>query len=249
MNLGNEGFESADFRDTGSAGRNMTDLDTGIRVFLSLENRLLREAMARSLRKCDDILVVGSSKKEDCTAQIIAEAGCHVLVLDFLDPDWLGRTLGPDHGATSLPRCLLIGMSGEFEEFLAAIQAGVTGYLLKDASSSEVLAAVRSTSHGGAVCPPELCGFLFQYVSERANPGRAPAVVARPSLTLRQQRLTTLVAKGLTNKEIASRLNLSEYTVRNHIYRIMKRVAARSRRQAVETILSQGYSLTLDRFG
>lgn len=224
-------------------------IDTGIRVFLALENRLLREAMARTLRKCDDILVLGSGTKEDCTAQIIADAGYQVLVLDFLDPDWLSRTLSARHGATPPPKSLLIGMSGEFNEFLAAIHAGVTGYLLKDASSSEVLAAVRSTASGGAVCSPALCGPLFQYVSEVAKSDRTSAVRARPSLTLRQQRLTTLVAKGLTNKEIASRLNLSEYTVRNHIYRIMKRVAARSRSQAVEAILSQGYSLTFDRFG
>ena len=63
-------------------------------------------------------------------------------------------------------------------------------------------------------------------------------------LTLRQQQLTALVAKGLTNKEIAARLNLSEYTVRNHIYRIMKQVDARSRSRAVQMILSSGYSFS-----
>ena len=73
--------------------------------------------------------------------------------------------------------------------------------------------------------------------------GPARPTVKRPDLTLRQQQLVGLVAKGLTNKEIASRLNISEYTVKNHVRRIMKRVDAVSRSQAVEAIRSHGYSL------
>jgi len=65
----------------------------------------------------------------------------------------------------------------------------------------------------------------------------------RPDLTLRQQQLMTLVAKGLTNKGIASRLNLSEFTVRKHIHRILKQVDAGSRSEAVETIRGHGYAI------
>ena len=66
----------------------------------------------------------------------------------------------------------------------------------------------------------------------------------KPDLTLRQQQLVTLVAKGLTNKEIASRLNLSEFTVRNHIHNILKQVDASSRSEAVENIRAYGYSIS-----
>jgi DNA-binding NarL/FixJ family response regulator len=66
----------------------------------------------------------------------------------------------------------------------------------------------------------------------------------KPDLTLRQQQLVTLVAKGLTNKEIASHLNLSEFTVRNHIHRILKQVDAGSRSEAVETIRAFGYPIS-----
>ena len=69
-------------------------------------------------------------------------------------------------------------------------------------------------------------------------------VAGRPLLTLRQQRLRALIAKGWTNKKIASHLNLSENTVRNHVHRIMKEVDATSRSQAVERCLSHGYALT-----
>lgn len=229
-----------------SANKVEATSDSPLRIFLLLENRLLREAMARILRKCDDFLVVGSDKKHSCSPQRLSESRCDVVVLDFLDLNWLRLARSANIADQFLPRFLLLGMSGEFEEFLAAVQAGVTSYLLKDASTAEILAAVRSTARGAAICPPVLCGCLFELVSKITNCRSAQTVVARPVLTVRQQRLTALVAKGLTNKEIASRLSLSQYTVRNHIHRIMKQVDAKSRSQAVETILSHGYTLIQD---
>jgi DNA-binding NarL/FixJ family response regulator len=118
----------------------------------------------------------------------------------------------------------------------------VTGFLLKEASVSEVLAAVRSTFGGAAVCPAELCGHLFQHIRQSAKRRPARKMIKRPDLTFRQQQLVSLVAKGLTNKEIASRLNISEHTVKNHLRRIMN-VDAENRSQAVEAIRSHGYSL------
>jgi two-component system, NarL family, nitrate/nitrite response regulator NarL len=127
-------------------------------------------------------------------------------------------------------------MSGEFEQFLAAVHAGVTGYLLREASTEEVLMAVRLIARGSAICSPALCGCLFQYVSSISKAHSVQSAVERSRLTLRQQYLTTLVAKGWTNKEIAAHLNLSEFTVRNHVHRILKQVGATNRSQAVEKI-------------
>ena len=130
------------------------------------------------------------------------------------------------------------------EQFLDAVRSGVAGYLLPDASASDVVAAVRAVSRGEAVCPPQLCSTLFRFVAQTAKELTLQNSTAKPDLTLRQQQLVTLVAKGLTNKEIASHLNLSEFTVRNHIHRILKQVDAGSRSEAVETIRAYGYSIT-----
>jgi DNA-binding NarL/FixJ family response regulator len=217
--------------------------ESPIRVFLLIENRLLREALDRLFRKRADLLVVGLGGQDECSPNSLLETQCDVLALDFFDARWLPVNLRLKTGKFPVLKSLLIGMSGDFEQFLAAVRGGATGYLLKEASTSEVVAAVRSTFKGEAVCPPKLCGSLFQCVSQMAKDGFTPSLAERPELTLRQQQLAALVAKGMTNKEIASRLNLSEYTVRNHIHRILKQVDAGSRRQAVETILSHGYSL------
>jgi DNA-binding NarL/FixJ family response regulator len=130
------------------------------------------------------------------------------------------------------------------DQFLDAVRSGVAGYLLPDASASDVVAAVRAVSRGEAVCPPQLCSALFRFVARTAKELTLQNATAKPDLTLRQQQLVTLVAKGLTNKEIASHLNLSEFTVRNHIHRILKQVDAGSRSEAVETIRAYGYSIT-----
>jgi DNA-binding NarL/FixJ family response regulator len=214
-----------------------------IRVFLLIGNRLLRNFLERFFRKRPDILVVGCNGETDCSAQVLLESECDVLVLDFLDAKWLPVNLRTRAGKLSAMKSLLICMNADAEQFLAAVCAGATGYLLKEASAAEVATAVRAMARGETVCPAMLCALLFQYVSRMAASGVFSSPAGRPDLTLRQQQLVGLVAKGLTNKEIAGQLNLSEYTVRNHIHRIMKQVDAGSRSQAVDTILSHGYTL------
>ncbi len=131
------------------------------------------------------------------------------------------------------------------EQFFTAVRSGISAYLLKDASADDVVAAARAVTRGEAVCPPRLCLALFQCMARIAletpvqNEERPRAV-----LTIRQQQLITLVAKGLTNKEIASELNLSEYTIRNHIHRIMKQVEVGSRGEAVQALRAHGYSIS-----
>src|SRR5207253_9896292 len=113
-----------------------------------------------------------------------------------------------------------------------------------DASAGDVIAAVRAISRGEAVCPPKLCMHLIKWMSGKTRDDVVPRVEVKPNLTLRQRQLVTLVAQGLTNKEIASQLNLSEFTVKNHIHRILKQVDAVSRSEAVETIRAYGYSIS-----
>ena len=131
-------------------------------------------------------------------------------------------------------------MDAGAEQFLVAVRSVVMGYLLKEASASDVVGAVRAVFRGEAVCPPQLCSSLFRFVARTSREMPIQGSAPRPDLTLRQQQLVTLVAKGLTNKEIASHLNLSEFTVRNHIHRILKQVDAGSRSEAVETIRAYG---------
>jgi len=212
-----------------------------IRVFLLIENRLLREALTRLLRKRSEIQIVGQGNRQTVTPHHVVESICTLLALDFADPNWLPVRFFSNHpcSAAGRFRALLVGMEDDHKQFLRAIRAGASGYMLKDASASEVVAAVRSAIRGDAVCPPRLCASLFQWVSQLPETSPTEPANAQANLTLRQRQLVNLVAKGLTNKEIAAHLNLSEFTVRNHIHRILKQTDVRTRREAVEALLAR----------
>jgi DNA-binding NarL/FixJ family response regulator len=215
-----------------------------IRAFLMIENRLLREALVRLFRKRPDLMVVGQTSPADETPLGILETECNVLVGDSLLPSRLPADFFAKSKMPARVKIVLVGMEPDEEQFMAAVRYGVTGYLLQDASASDVVAAVRAVFRGEAVCPPRLCSALFRFVAQMAPEMPIQSATSKPDLTLRQQQLVTLVAKGLTNKEIASHLNLSEFTVRNHIHRILKQVDAGSRSEAVETIRAYGYSIS-----
>jgi DNA-binding NarL/FixJ family response regulator len=216
---------------------------SAIRVFLLIENRLLREALVRLFRKRSDLLVVGQGGQADVTTRDVLDSKCDVLIIAAFHTNWLPADLALDSGEQIGFKTVLIGMEADEEQFLIAVRSGVTGYLLKDASASDVVAAVRKVSRGEAVCPPHLCSNLFRFVAQMAKEIPVQSPTSRPDLTLRQQQLVGLVAKGLTNKEIAAQLNLSEFTVRNHIHRILKQVDAETRSEAVETIRAYGYAI------
>jgi len=214
-------------------------------VSLVVENRLVRETLVRLLRKRSDLRVVG----QGYSAEIIEalDSQCDIVVLDDLQMVSLfgPRLFGRQQAAGPLG-VVLIGMEEDEEQFLKAVRAGVSGYLLNDASASDVVAAVRAVARGEAVCPPRLCLALFRSAARTAR--ETPTRVkqrARQGLTIHQQQLISLVAKGLTNKEIASRMNLSEFTVKNHIHRIMKQVEAESRHGAVEAARASGYAVVV----
>jgi two-component system nitrate/nitrite response regulator NarL len=217
---------------------------SSIRTFLLIENRLLREALVRLFCKRADLLVVGQGGYADGTALHGLDSKCDVLIIDSLQIPRLSAMLPLESADRASYRTVVIAREPDEIHFLAAVRLGVMGYLLQDASASDVVAAVRAVFRGEAVCPPQLCSTLFRFVAQPAREMPVQNVPSKPDLTLRQQQLVALVAKGLTNKEIASHLNLSQFTVRNHIHRILKQVDAGSRSEAVETIRAYGYSIS-----
>ncbi|HEY2546331.1 MAG TPA: response regulator transcription factor [Candidatus Acidoferrum sp.] len=215
-------------------------------LYVLTESRLVRESLSRTLQKRADLCVVGASGFRDFDLDWIATSGCNVVLMDRLtspqDTDMLQELLSR---APSI-KVLLFGMDDNPSIFLKSVCLGVCGYLLKDASAAEILAAVRAVSRDEAACPPSLCMALIQYVARqfRSVPGGIEMdAQLKPSLTYRQLELVDLVAKGMTNKEIAANLNLSEFTVKNHISRIMKQVDANDRHHVVRMIRARGVEL------
>ena len=209
--------------------------ESSINLFLLCEHRVLREALSRILRRQPGMNV---SSAGSYTLESIVESGCDVLLVDRLTV----RNTHTDFVSAvtrAIPQAKVIffGMEDDFEVFLQAINAGVAGYLLQNASTTETLIAIKMAARGGAVCPPHLCLELFRFVAKLPLPTSVPPnrrLCTRLGLTLRQQQLITLLSQGLTNKEIASGLHLSEFTVKNHVRRIMRQLHAGSRHEAVQ---------------
>jgi DNA-binding NarL/FixJ family response regulator len=220
---------------------------SAISVYLIVQNRLVRETLVRLFQKRDGISVVGEGAYSPSTAEHLAQSHCEVLLMDSLEL-LASDSLADDPNDCGLQiKRVLFGMDEDPENFLKAVRLGVSAYLLKEASSVELIAAVKAVAHGDAVCPPALCMTLFQHVQQqyRQRAGlRDPEALEGLGLTFRQRQLMALVAQGMTNKEIAASLNLSEFTVKNHIHRVMKHVDAESRHEAVDVIRAGGYPLS-----
>ena len=219
-----------------------------LRLFLLVENRLLREALAGIIRKQADFTVVGVDRYVPSIEKQLMDSKCDVLVADHATAVTFPSNFVSD-SLSLIPemKVILLGMEDDREIFLQAIRAGVIGYLLGDASAEETLTAVRRVAAGEAVCPPRLCFHLFQFVAKEAQKGYLvlnQRVCAKLGLTPRQQQLVSFLARGLTNKEIAANLNLSEFTVKNHVHRIMRQLNADTRYAAVQTVCEGGFNAT-----
>jgi len=212
----------------------MSDVVESVQVFILAENRLLREALTRILGKKNDIRVVGASAFSPDVVEQISSAAPDVLLSDSAAVALSDlRLVSEVRAAIPGLKVVMIGMDADREIFLRAVRDGIVGFVLKDASAMEVATAVRSVANDQAVCPPGLCLALFESVASRNNPA---SFVIRHNLglTRREQQLVQMISHGLTNKEIASQLSLSEQTVKNHIHRMLRKLGATDRLGAVE---------------
>jgi DNA-binding NarL/FixJ family response regulator len=219
----------------------MADAAEMISVFLLAENRLLREALTRILNKKNDIRVAGAAPFSPQIMEQIVAALPDVLLSDAAGTALTDLQVIPE-AQKAIPglKVLMIGMEPDKEAFLRAVRNGAVGYLLKDASAMEVVTAVRSAVSNEAVCPASLCLTLFEYVAKQCTTMPNFQIRASLGLTRREQQLVQMIGLGLTNKEIAAQLNLSEQTVKNHVHRMLRKAGASDRLAVVELCRSQG---------
>ncbi|MBV8051936.1 MAG: response regulator transcription factor [Acidobacteriaceae bacterium] len=206
-----------------------------VQVYILAENRLLREALARILNKKSDIRVVGSSAFVPDIVHRICQAAPDVLLSDSAAAALSElRLVSEVRAAIPGLKVVMIGMDADREVFLRGVRDGIVGYILKDASAMEVATCVRSVANGEAVCPASLSRALFEQVAQQDQQPAHFFMRHHLGLTRREQQLVHMISRGLTNKEIAAQLNLSEQTVKNHIHRMLRKVGANDRLAAVE---------------
>jgi DNA-binding NarL/FixJ family response regulator len=217
-----------------------TSVDGRPAVFLLAHNRLLREALSRILSKKESFEVVGSCAFTTDSLEEIVLASPDVLVIDSFSTNMAQLELVREVRDRLLDvKLVMIGMEGDGQLFLQAIREGAMGYVVKDASALEVVGAVRAVASGHAFCSPQLCAFLFRFAAQQ---NQMPSFHARDrlGLTNREQQFVGLISQGLTNKEIANRLQLAEQTVRNHVHNILRKLGATHRLEVVDICRTEG---------
>ncbi|HET6167280.1 MAG TPA: response regulator transcription factor [Marmoricola sp.] len=197
-------------------------------VFLLDDHDIVRKGVRAVLESEDDLVVVGEAGTVDDARRLIRELGPRVLVLDTQLPDGSGLDVVRDLGAISPGTRALVLTSQDAEESIAAaVHAGAVGYVLKQVEGSSLLSAVRTVAGGGSLIDPALARRMITWM-EQSN--ATPEELA--GLTEQQLRILALLAEGLTNREIGSRLYLAEKTVKNHVTRILAKLGVQRRTQA-----------------
>jgi two-component system NarL family response regulator len=214
----------------------VTDVSSGeaIRVLIVDDHALFRRGLIQVLQFEEGIEVVGEAEDGEDAATKAEELAPDVLLMDVRMPRVSGieacRRL-----AETMPtmKILMLTVSDEEDDLYEAIKAGATGYLLKEISIEEVADAVRAVMQGQTLISPSMASKLIQEFNALARRADEKQQVPAPKLTDRELEVLKLVAQGLTNREIADQLYISENTVKNHVRNILEKLHLHSRMEAV----------------
>jgi len=210
---------------------------TAVRVLLADDQELLRYGFAMILGAQDDIEVVGQAADGGEAVRLATALRPDVVLMDVRMPGLDGIAATRQITALALPSRVLILTTFDLDEYaFEGLRAGASGFLLKNVRPDELVAGIRSVAAGDAVLAPTttrrlLDTYASQFGTQAQTPPAEPGTL--DTLTLRERDVFAEMAAGLTNKEIAQRLFLSETTVKTHVVRILAKLGLRDRVQAV----------------
>jgi len=202
-----------------------------IRVVVVDDHMLYRRGLEMVLGTEDDLLIVGEAANGVDAVETVAATRPEVVLMDIRMPGGDGidacrriRDLGL--GA----RVIMITTSEDEKDLVAALRAGAKGYLLKDAPAEQIIDGIRAVCAGESLLSPALTSTLLAEFS--ALVGGETREDPRPPLTEREREVLGVLGEGLTNKEIAARLFISENTVKNHVHNLLEKLGLHSRTEA-----------------
>ena len=204
-------------------------LSETIRVAIVDDNRLVREALAAMLSRLPDFRVVAAPV---AGSLVSLEQQPHVVLLDvgLRDQDSL-------HAAAALVKAsptakvIVMDLLPVNEEIVEFVNVGVSGFVLKDASFDEFVATIRAVAAGEKVLPPRMTETLFAQIAKEALHRGVDEAIEDVRLTRREREVIDLIGEGLSNKEIAQRLNIATHTVKSHVRNVMEKLTLHTRLQ------------------
>ncbi|RFB17347.1 response regulator transcription factor [Bacillus timonensis] len=199
-----------------------------IKLMLVDDHAVLRDGLRNILELEDDIRVVGEAVSGDDALEKVPMCEPDVILMDINMPQKNGvETTGILKKKYPSIKILVLTMHNHDEYFMAAIREGADGYLLKDAPSEQVVEAIRTVARGESVIHPSMTKKLLNFHQQQQEQPKDNA------LTERETEVLQCLVEGLSNKEIAERLFISDKTVKIHVSKIFKKFDVKSRSQVV----------------
>lgn len=207
---------------------NAPDSKTAIRVLIVDDHPIVRAGLASLLRRQSTLKLAGAAHSGEEALEMLKRSTIDVMLLDLRMPSINGiGLLNLLKTIESRPLAIILSSYEFEEEIYQAVKAGARGFLSKNAPREEIVAAIEIVANGGTYFPEP----LLKWIEER-DP--------RSILSAREIEILEMVSKGLTNKEIASALQISYYTVRNHVNHISAKLQVADRTEAATVALRQG---------
>ena len=215
----------------------MTPDSRPIRLLLVDDQQLIRQGIETLLEIEPDLLVVGYASTRLEAIEAVERLAPDVVLMDIRMPEMDGvaatRTLTARHPELAI---IILTTFDDDEYVFEGLKAGARGYLLKDVSSEELAATIRTVADGGALIQPSITRKVVAEFGRLAAGARDAEPAAEPllePLTEREEEVLAELARGLSNREIAARLFITEGTVKNHVSNLIGKLGVRDRTQAV----------------
>jgi DNA-binding NarL/FixJ family response regulator len=209
-----------------------------IRIALIEDSPLLREGLASVIARHDDFDIVANAGDLEADALAILGLGIDVLLIDFELPREQSLRLA-HRVCRQFPRTavVLLNVAHDDVHVLEFVQAGVAGFVLKDAALDGCLAVIRRVARGGKVLPRALTGPLF---ADIVNRGQRRRTQGPSRMTRREREVAGLITAGLSNKEIAEQLSIATHTVKSHVHNLFEKLELNRRVELVSYMARNG---------
>ena len=201
-----------------------------ISVAVIEDNRLVREGLTVLLNQLADLRVVAGGPSGDLT--LLVDSKPHVILLDLGlrngDSLRIAETVKREFSGSKV---IVMDLLPVHEDIVEFVNAGVSGFIMKDATLDDLASTIRSVARGVNVLPPQMTATLFSEIARDAVARGRPEALDSVRMTPRERQVINLIAEGFANKEIASRLHIATHTVKSHVRNIMEKLTLHTRLQ------------------